>query len=90
MADALLQIGFFLVMLAIPCAVFVLSTIVAGELRDFFESTSLSVATHLVLTVLFAMGLPWTQAISLTTTNRYAAVDHYRLAGQPIPSRTTH
>lgn len=57
MADALIQIGFFLVMLAIPCAVFVLSTIVAGELRDFFESTSLSVATHLVCTVLFAMGL---------------------------------
>lgn len=57
MADALIQIGFFLVMLAIPCAVFVLSTIVAGEFRDFFESTSLSVATHLVCTVLFAMGL---------------------------------
>ncbi len=57
MADALIQIGFFLVMLAIPCAVFVLSTIVAGELRDFFESTTLSVATHLVCTVLFAIGL---------------------------------
>jgi hypothetical protein len=69
LADALLQIGFFLVMLVIPCAVFVLATIVAGELRDFFESTSLSVATHLVCTVLFAMGLNQIIAALITTTD---------------------
>ena len=75
MTDVLLQIGFFLVMLAIPCAVFVLSTIVAGELRDFFESTSLSVATHLVCAVLFAMGLNHiVHAVVATTDTQFLSL----------------
>lgn len=44
-------------MFAIPCAVFVLSTIVAGELRDFFESSALSLATHLLISALLGLAL---------------------------------
>lgn len=55
--DWLIQIGLFVVMFAIPCAVFVLSTIVGGELRDFFESTALSLATHLLITVFLGVFL---------------------------------
>ena len=55
LVEWLVQIGLFVVMFAIPCAVFVVSTIVGGELRDFFESTTLSLATHLLLSAVFGM-----------------------------------
>ncbi|MGB7181731.1 MAG: hypothetical protein WA888_00795 [Burkholderiaceae bacterium] len=42
-------------MFAIPCAIFVVSSIVAGELRDFFESTTLSLAAHLLLSTIFGV-----------------------------------
>lgn len=55
LVEWLIQIGLFVVMFAIPCAVFVVSTIVGGELRDFFESTTLSLTTHLLLSAMFGM-----------------------------------
>ena len=44
-------------MFALPCLMFVVSTIVAEELRDFFESTTLSLGAHLLLSCALGMAL---------------------------------
>lgn len=48
----MLQLGLFLVMFAVPCGLFFLSTLIAEELRDFFESTALSGTVHVLTTLL--------------------------------------
>lgn len=39
-----------MLMFAMPCGLFFLSTIVAQEFRDFFESSALSAAAHVMTT----------------------------------------
>ena len=57
MTNGLLQLGLFLIMFALPCGLFLLSTLVAEELRDFFESSALSALTHLLSTMALAYGI---------------------------------
>ncbi len=44
-------------MFAVPCGLFFLSTVVAEEFRDFFESTMLSATAHLLTTLAIAYGV---------------------------------
>ncbi len=56
MNNGLLQLGIFLMMFAIPCGLFFVSTLIAQELRDFFESTAISGTVHILSTVLIGYG----------------------------------
>ncbi len=38
-------------MFAVPCGLFFVSTLIAEELRDFFESTALSGTVHVLTTI---------------------------------------
>ncbi|MEZ5657483.1 MAG: hypothetical protein R3E83_02835 [Burkholderiaceae bacterium] len=49
MAQWLLQLGVFAAIFALPCVLFVISRIIAEEMRDFFTSTTLSATVHLLL-----------------------------------------
>lgn len=50
--NGLLQLGIFLAMFSVPCGLFILSTLIGEELRDFFASTALSGTVHFLSTLL--------------------------------------
>lgn len=55
MSQWLIHFSVFAVMFAVPCGLFVLSTVVAQEMRDFFESSALALAAHLSLSIVLTI-----------------------------------